>query len=73
MKEEEEVCSGDFCTGYRGILSTTNNGHQCRLWTEYSEYDQQKDIFGENYLMENYCRNPNKDPKGAWCMVSNNI
>ena len=28
-----ESCSGDYCSGYRGLQDVTVNGNQCMKWT----------------------------------------
>jgi len=63
-----EKCTGDNCSGYRGILRETKKG-QCRKWSEFRHRFNEQ-IIVNNGLEKNYCRNPMPNKrKTIWCYV----
>ncbi|XP_069788161.1 plasminogen [Narcine bancroftii] len=67
----EEDCM--FCSGenYRGKISQTENGVSCQRWDEQSPHlhGYNPTSFPDKYLEENYCRNPDGEPR-PWCFTS---
>lgn len=63
---------------YRGFVSTTVDGEQCKPWNETAYWDPVESI--QHGLEGNFCRNPITDPSGywereslgPWCYNSNN-
>ncbi|KAJ4921642.1 hypothetical protein JOQ06_027723 [Pogonophryne albipinna] len=66
--EECIHCSGE---NYRGKISTTENGHTCQRWDSQKpqNHGYNPSALPEKYLEENYCRNPDGDPK-PWCFTT---
>jgi len=68
---------GGYCqqdgSDYRGTISKTIENLNCQSWLAQSP---QKHMFteannpGTGLGDHNYCRNPNKDPKGPWCLTT---
>jgi len=67
IKKSVERCTGDKCTGYRGIKAMTQGGSICRYWSDVDNSDGHLGSFDENGLDENYCRNPNGLHDDIWC------
>ncbi|XP_049913613.1 plasminogen [Epinephelus moara] len=61
-------CSGE---DYRGKTSTTENGFTCQRWDSQQPHNHGyiPSALPEKYLEENYCRNPDGDPK-PWCFTT---
>ncbi|XP_076976893.1 apolipoprotein(a)-like [Tamandua tetradactyla] len=57
---------------YRGTMSRTRNGITCQKWRANFPHGSifSPDKFSEEELVENYCRNPNNDPRGPWCYTT---
>ncbi|XP_071762954.1 plasminogen [Centroberyx gerrardi] len=66
--EECMHCSGD---DYRGKISTTENGYTCQRWDSQKPHNHGyiPSALPEKYLEENYCRNPDGDPR-PWCFTT---
>ncbi|KAM8833006.1 plasminogen isoform 2-T2 [Spinachia spinachia] len=66
--EECIQCSGE---NYRGKISTTANGFTCQRWDSQKPHNHGyiPSVLPEKYLEENYCRNPDGDPK-PWCFTT---
>ncbi|CAB1340302.1 unnamed protein product [Coregonus sp. 'balchen'] len=66
--EECMHCSGE---DYRGKISTTENGYTCQRWDAQKPHNHgySPSALPEKYLEENYCRNPDGDPK-PWCFTT---
>ncbi|KAF6723175.1 Plasminogen [Oryzias melastigma] len=68
-------CSEDciHCNGedYRGKASVTESGYTCQRWDSQSPHSHgyNPDALPEKYLEENYCRNPDGDPR-PWCFTT---
>ncbi len=57
-------------TAYKGKRNTSISGSSCRAW---SEFEYEKDLTFPEKSREaaiNFCRNPNRDPRGPWCYVN---
>ncbi|XP_072512606.1 plasminogen [Salminus brasiliensis] len=65
--EECMHCSGE---SYRGKISTTESGLKCQHWDSQKPHNHGyiPSVFPEKYLEENYCRNPDGEPK-PWCFT----
>uniref|UniRef100_A0A3Q1I407 Plasminogen n=1 Tax=Acanthochromis polyacanthus TaxID=80966 RepID=A0A3Q1I407_9TELE len=69
-------CTEDcmYCSGedYRGKSSTTENGFTCQRWDSQKPHNHgyNPSALPEKYLEENYCRNPDGDPR-PWCFTTN--
>ncbi|KAE8602189.1 hypothetical protein XENTR_v10013903 [Xenopus tropicalis] len=58
---------------YRGIKSTTLNGHICQAWSSQSPQEHASFTpitHPQSGLESNYCRNPDGDINGPWCFVT---
>ncbi|KAM6964910.1 plasminogen-like [Aplochiton taeniatus] len=68
-KEECMHCSGE---DYRGKISTAEGGFTCQRWDAQKPHNHgySPSALPEKYLEENYCRNPDGDPK-PWCFTTN--
>ncbi|KAF3703112.1 Plasminogen [Channa argus] len=66
--EECIHCSGEK---YRGKISTTENGFTCQRWDSQKPHNHGyiPSALPEKYLEENYCRNPDGDPR-PWCFTT---
>ncbi|XP_029532643.1 plasminogen [Oncorhynchus nerka] len=66
--EECMHCSGE---DYRGKISTTENGYTCQRWDAQKPHNHgySPSALPEKYLEEDYCRNPDGDPK-PWCFTT---
>uniref|UniRef100_S4R938 Kringle domain-containing protein n=1 Tax=Petromyzon marinus TaxID=7757 RepID=S4R938_PETMA len=58
-------------TGYRGLQTLTASGHQCQTWASKTPHlhAYTPEGFPEAGLENNYCRNPDSDPNGPWCIT----
>uniref|UniRef100_A0A3B4F895 Plasminogen n=1 Tax=Pundamilia nyererei TaxID=303518 RepID=A0A3B4F895_9CICH len=66
--EECIVCNGE---DYKGKISTTENGFTCQRWDSQKphNHDYHPSSLPQKYLEENYCRNPDGDPR-PWCFTT---
>ncbi|XP_072299407.1 plasminogen [Eucyclogobius newberryi] len=66
--EECIHCSGE---DYRGKISTTENDFTCQRWDSQKPHNHGyiPSALPEKYLEENYCRNPDGDPR-PWCFTT---
>uniref|UniRef100_A0A3B4FM74 Kringle domain-containing protein n=1 Tax=Pundamilia nyererei TaxID=303518 RepID=A0A3B4FM74_9CICH len=62
------VCNGE---NYRGKISTTENGFTCQRWDSQKPHNHgyNPSTLPLKYLEENYCRNPDGDPR-PWCFTT---
>ncbi|KAK2864309.1 hypothetical protein Q7C36_003463 [Tachysurus vachellii] len=67
--EECMYCSGE---NYRGKISITEGGFTCQQWDSQKPHNHgyNPNVFPEKYLEENYCRNPDGEPR-PWCFTTN--
>ncbi|XP_051868163.1 plasminogen [Pristis pectinata] len=67
----EEDCM--FCSGenYRGKVSQTEDGTLCQRWDSQEPHlhGYKPTHFPNKYLEENYCRNPDGEPR-PWCLTT---
>ena len=65
-------CSGHQDLDYRGQISHTISGKICQRWDE--QYPHAHPYLPNNYpltgLDDNYCRNADDWPEGAWCYTT---
>ncbi|VUZ55970.1 unnamed protein product, partial [Hymenolepis diminuta] len=56
---------------YNGTLNHTAAGEPCLPWSEFTHLHL-RSSWNASVLQEqsNYCRNPDDDPRGPWCMVT---
>ncbi|XP_061785460.2 plasminogen isoform X1 [Nerophis lumbriciformis] len=66
--EECIHCSGE---DYRGKVTTTESGYTCQRWDSQKPHNHGyiPSALPEKYLEENYCRNPDGDPR-PWCFTT---
>mmetsp|Transcript_14151 Transcript_14151/g.20727 ORF Transcript_14151/g.20727 Transcript_14151/m.20727 type:complete len:307 (-) Transcript_14151:600-1520(-) len=57
---------------YRGTISKTASGKKCQRWDSQSPqaHTRTRENFSDANLVENYCRNPDGEPGGAWCYTT---
>ncbi|KAK3516689.1 hypothetical protein QTP70_022185, partial [Hemibagrus guttatus] len=71
VQRREKECM--FCSGenYRGKISTTEGGFTCQRWDSQKPHNHgyNPSVFPEKYLEENYCRNPDGEPR-PWCFTT---
>ncbi|NXP82714.1 THRB protein, partial [Ramphastos sulfuratus] len=66
-----EPCEQEKGMLYTGTLSVTVSGAKCLPWNSEKarEVLHGKHIAPEVKLLENYCRNPDGDDEGVWCVT----
>ncbi|XP_004674018.1 PREDICTED: plasminogen [Condylura cristata] len=73
---EKKIYLSECKTGngknYRGTISKTKGGVTCQKWSSSSPHkpNYTPEEFPQEGLEENYCRNPDNDPKGPWCYTT---
>ncbi|XP_062858491.1 plasminogen [Trichomycterus rosablanca] len=67
--EECIHCSGE---DYRGKVSSTESGYTCQRWDSQKPHNHgyTPSALPEKYLEENFCRNPDGEPR-PWCFTTN--
>lgn len=67
-----DCCTGHRCDGYRGLKSTTKTGKTCQRWDSQTPHSHSitKERYPNSGLFENYCRNADHEPDGAWCYTT---
>ena len=57
---------------YRGTLNTTRDGEVCQRWDSQipHTHNNKPEENPDRGLQENYCRNPDDEPKGPWCYTT---
>ncbi|XP_006261451.1 prothrombin [Alligator mississippiensis] len=62
-------CALETGENYVGKINITKSGIECQLWR--SKYPHRPEfnltVYGNVSLTDNYCRNPDNNPKGPWC------
>uniref|UniRef100_A0A8C1G686 Plasminogen n=1 Tax=Cyprinus carpio TaxID=7962 RepID=A0A8C1G686_CYPCA len=68
QKHSLEFCSGE---NYRGKISTTASGLTCQRWDSQKPHNHGyiPSVLPDKFLEENYCRNPDGEPK-PWCFTT---
>ncbi|CAG0907625.1 unnamed protein product [Cyprideis torosa] len=56
---------------YNGTISKTVTGKECMRWDSSDQYPDEGFPEQNRTAAQNFCRNPNKDAGGPWCLVSN--
>lgn len=66
-----EPCEPEKGMLYTGTLSVTVSGAKCLPWNseKAKEVLHGKHIDPDVELQENYCRNPDRDDEGVWCVT----
>nr|XP_055041449.1 plasminogen [Misgurnus anguillicaudatus] len=66
--EECIHCSGE---NYRGKVAKTESGYTCQRWDSQTPHNHGyiPSALPEKYLEENYCRNPDGEPR-PWCFTT---
>uniref|UniRef100_A0A4W3H005 Plasminogen n=1 Tax=Callorhinchus milii TaxID=7868 RepID=A0A4W3H005_CALMI len=71
LPECEDTCM--YCSGenYRGQVSQTEDGVKCQAWNSQvpHRHGYNPSFFADKYLQENYCRNPDGEPR-PWCFTT---
>ena len=71
--DKATVCgTSPFQEDYRGKIAVTKSGRVCQRWD--FQYPHQHDFTKENFpdsgLDDNFCRNPDYDINGPWCITT---
>ncbi|XP_056150795.1 plasminogen [Lampris incognitus] len=66
--EECIYCSGE---DYRGKVSITEDGYTCQRWDSQKPHHHGyiPSVLPDKFLEENYCRNPDGEPR-PWCLTT---
>ncbi|KAG2468018.1 PLMN protein, partial [Polypterus senegalus] len=62
-----QECKTNNGVDYRGTMSKTASGKTCQPWASTTPH---KPNLPDKYLEENYCRNPDGEPR-PWCFTTN--
>ncbi|VDP70633.1 unnamed protein product, partial [Echinostoma caproni] len=72
-EQSEECMSADQKPGtYRGKVNVAYDGTPCEEWSKHHQFYRRKWTTEEAIQQKNYCRNPDGDINGPWCVVPNN-
>ncbi|XP_007484920.1 plasminogen isoform X2 [Monodelphis domestica] len=65
-------CKSGNGRSYRGTWSKTKSGITCQKWGDNSPHvpNYSPNLYPNEGLEKNYCRNPDNDPKGPWCYTT---
>jgi len=66
-------CSEDVLQrDYRGTIAVTRSKRTCQRWDAQSPHRHYRNSarYPGSDLVENYCRNPDNEPDGAWCYTT---
>ncbi|XP_078658301.1 plasminogen-like [Branchiostoma floridae x Branchiostoma belcheri] len=68
-------CQEGDGTSYRGTVSETGSGLTCQAWGSQAPRPHRfrPEDYPDSGLEENYCRNPDADPMGPWCVTTSPI
>ncbi|KAM7336973.1 hypothetical protein ACRRTK_003092 [Alexandromys fortis] len=64
------TCIMDNGVSYRGTVARTVDGLPCQAWNRRFPNDHKYRPTPKNGLEENFCRNPDRDPRGPWCYTT---
>ncbi|XP_045712994.1 hepatocyte growth factor-like protein isoform X6 [Phyllostomus hastatus] len=64
------TCIMDNGVEYRGTVAITTGGLTCQRWSHRVPNDHKYTPTLHNGLEENFCRNPDGDPRGPWCYTT---
>ncbi|XP_006511702.2 hepatocyte growth factor-like protein isoform X1 [Mus musculus] len=70
-KDYVRTCIMDNGVSYRGTVARTAGGLPCQAWSRRFPNDHKYTPTPKNGLEENFCRNPDGDPRGPWCYTTN--
>ncbi|XP_043938462.1 prothrombin [Protopterus annectens] len=68
-----DTCLSGLCavtqigTNYIGNISTTRSGRECQYWNSNFPHKSEFNVILHPELQKNFCRNPDRSPKGPWC------
>lgn len=72
-EQPEECVSADQKPGtYEGQISVAYDGTPCEYWSNHPPFYRRKWTAEEAAQHRNFCRNPDGDFNGPWCVVPNN-
>lgn len=65
-------CQNVLQKDYRGTVNVTRSGRECQRWDEQTpqSHSRTRKRYPDSNLVENYCRNPDDEPGGAWCYTT---
>lgn len=65
------LCSDGDQSDYRGEVSETEYGYECQRWDSQQPHSHSRtpERYPNSGLTENYCRNPDGEPR-AWCYTT---
>ncbi|XP_070247382.1 hepatocyte growth factor-like protein isoform X3 [Myotis yumanensis] len=69
-KDYVRDCIMDNGVKYRGTKAITRSGLTCQRWSHRHPNDHKYMPTPKNGLEENFCRNPDGDPRGPWCYTT---
>ncbi|XP_004834103.1 hepatocyte growth factor-like protein isoform X1 [Heterocephalus glaber] len=69
-KDYVRTCIMDNGVRYRGTAAKTVAGLPCQSWNHRFPNDHKYKPTLRNGLEENFCRNPDRDPRGPWCYTT---
>ncbi|KAM5234506.1 hepatocyte growth factor-like protein isoform 4-T5 [Hipposideros larvatus] len=69
-KDYVQTCIMDNGVKYRGTVAITTGGLPCQHWSHRFPNDHRYMPTLRNGLEENFCRNPDGDPRGPWCYTT---
>jgi len=57
---------------YRGDVAVTKSGKECQRWDSQTPHNHSRtrERYPNAGLVDNYCRNPDGEPGGAWCYTT---
>ncbi|XP_065740883.1 hepatocyte growth factor-like protein isoform X3 [Phocoena phocoena] len=64
------TCIMDNGVEYRGTVAITMGGLPCQRWSHRFPNDHKYTPTLRNGLEDNFCRNPDRDPRGPWCYTT---
>lgn len=70
--EPSKFEKGPQMVGYLGTTSITETGETCQNWSDVLSMRQLRTFTfpdGDVFAARNYCRNPNGQTRGPWCVV----